>query len=93
MQEPLIKRLINLEAAVNELQVRVSELESREVVDKPEWANWKAMDRDGDWCYYESEPEVGYDEWVLNVLIDEFKYCYPQPPKSDKHWTDTLEKI
>tara|TARA_R110000822_G_scaffold286597_1_gene407905 strand:- start:171 stop:449 length:279 start_codon:yes stop_codon:yes gene_type:complete len=92
MQEPIIKRLINLEAAVNELQVRVSELESGEVVDKPEWANWKAMDGGG-WYYYSSEPKVGSVDWQLNDTNDIFEYCDPQPPKSDKHWTDTLEKI
>jgi hypothetical protein len=26
--------------------------------DAPEWANWLAMDEDGSWYWYESEPEA-----------------------------------
>ena len=32
--------------------------------DAPEWASWLAMDEDGDWFWYESEPKLGsYGSW------------------------------
>lgn len=35
--------------------------------DAPEWAQWVAMDADGDWWWYENKPEFDgeSDRWVL----------------------------
>lgn len=33
--------------------------------DAPEWANWKAMDEDGEWWWYEEEPYIFYNYWVV----------------------------
>ena len=34
--------------------------------DAPEWAQWLAMDRNGEWYWHELEPEPNefYGEWV-----------------------------
>ena len=32
--------------------------------DAPEWAQWLAMDEDGDWYWYEKEPEPGWKSWA-----------------------------
>ena len=30
--------------------------------DAPEWANYLAMDADGEWCWYEYSPATGTDD-------------------------------
>jgi len=32
--------------------------------DAPEWARFVAQDDDGDWYWYESEPQAGSHSWV-----------------------------
>jgi hypothetical protein len=32
--------------------------------DAPEWAKWLAMDRDGEWYWYEFEPAIANDQWL-----------------------------
>jgi hypothetical protein len=32
--------------------------------DAPEWANWLAMDEDGDWYWYSSAPRRGASSWL-----------------------------
>ena len=29
----------------------------------PEWANYLAQDENGDWYWYEDQPEAGYNQW------------------------------
>lgn len=33
----------------------------------PEWANWLAMDADGEWGWFAEEPNLGYEEWFYNL--------------------------
>ena len=52
--------------------------------DAPEWANWLAMDRDGDWVWHERKPvkeknywrPTGRWDWVETVI---------------RKWSETLE--
>ncbi|XTQ92600.1 hypothetical protein ACQR5W_11815 [Xanthomonas sacchari] len=52
----------------------------------PEWANWLAMDEDGEWLWYELKPFKSFENgfWVSAAR------CQPvtQP---DKGWDETLE--
>ena len=32
--------------------------------DAPEWANWLAMDENGDWYWYEYEPVPNGNSWI-----------------------------
>lgn len=32
----------------------------------PDWAQWLAMDAEGEWYWYELEPQRGGREWVCN---------------------------
>lgn len=39
----------------------------------PEWANWTAMDKNGAWHWYQSEPELGADGiWGAYVMTDKY---------------------
>lgn len=31
--------------------------------DAPNWANWLAMDKDGEWWWFENEPELRESWW------------------------------
>ena len=43
----------------------------------PEWAQWAAMDADGEWWWYENEPEISHILWRhTNGLL----YCFNFPP-------------
>lgn len=56
--------------------------------DAPEWANWLAMDSNGEWHWYEGKPATGKREWLANK--DKW---YVQPAKSKSYqWRDTLEE-
>ena len=52
----------------------------------PEWARYKATDKDGTKWYFENEPKRGCDEWYITDGIceqtDEFE-----------NWEDSLEEI
>lgn len=53
----------------------------------PEWANYAAMDKDGEWYWYENEPIIVYkDHWSP---ID----CrYEKTEQNDDFWKATLDK-
>ena len=43
----------------------------------PDWAQWAAMDADGEWWWYENEPEISHILWRhTNGLL----YCFNFPP-------------
>jgi hypothetical protein len=35
--------------------------------DAPDWANWLAMDDDGEWYWYSIEPHLADDCWVSDA--------------------------
>lgn len=77
--------------AVEELLAIIEKLESGKPDwnDAPEWAEWRAMDEDGAWWWYESQPQQGFDAW-LSLLNDRaYKLCDAPRPID---WKDTLEK-
>lgn len=56
--------------------------------DAPEWANYLAMDPDGDWYWYLNEPKIQYptdDFWTNFGPYAKAGYT-PNP------WQDTMEK-
>lgn len=52
--------------------------------DAPDWAMYTAMDRDGEWYWYENEPIPRDDFWE----VSEGKCRMAYEPS---HWTETLE--
>ena len=52
----------------------------------PEWANYAAMDKDGDWFYYENLPIVSGETWIAAGKNDHmvhlaFEYSLMERPK------------
>jgi len=48
--------------------------------DAPEWAEWAAMDMDGEWWWYENEPETDSsveDGWFGDGLLQQMLYSTP----------------
>lgn len=43
--------------------------------DAPEWANWRAVDANGDLFYYEKEPFHGNDEWYVRVVESKSEFA------------------
>ena len=56
--------------------------------DAPKWANWLAMDEDGEWCWYQDEPTQGNRMW--DIYDDRFDYALVLGNEPD--WRKTLEK-
>lgn len=58
----------------------------------PEWltAEWIAMDKDGAWWAYLSEPKIGSEFWLINEhgrYIDQLLMAFTPPPCDD--WTQS----
>lgn len=34
--------------------------------DAPEWANYRAMDSNGEWFWYECSPRSGFKSWLVS---------------------------
>lgn len=51
--------------------------------DAPEWANYLAMDDDGEWCWYEERPVPRINFWVSDG-----RYCLAG---YGQRWDRTLE--
>lgn len=54
----------------------------------PEWARYRATDKDGTKWYFGNEPKRGYDEWYItggDLLI--------QQADEVENWEDSLEEI
>lgn len=52
--------------------------------DAPEWANWLAMDEDGDWFWYSETPLAGGSSWIAGGL---FLHAGAAP-----NWSDSLTR-
>jgi hypothetical protein len=53
----------------------------------PEWANYLAMDADGDWFWYESEPAAATYAWDCGAVCMVLRHDFP--PAAG--WAKTLE--
>jgi hypothetical protein len=51
----------------------------------PEWASYLAQDEDGDWYWFELEPQPGRIQWNLNESRGKYEPC-------KKGWEGTLER-
>ena len=56
--------------------------------DAPEWANWLAMDADGEWYWFEREPEIEGDGWDQDKGMSENRHELA----SVDSWTRSLER-
>ena len=54
--------------------------------DAPEWANYLAMDKNGDWYWYAREPELGRVEWL------DYARRFQLASERGSSWKDSLEK-
>ena len=58
------------------------------MVDAPEWANYLAMDSDGEWCWYEFEPVKDDGFWHPNGGL------YEHAGNNETlDWSETKERI
>lgn len=64
----------------------------------PEWAQWAAMDADGDWCWYTHEPFIveksqgsDFDQWLIDGGVDR-RLCrgFTFPPCTN--WKESKRK-
>lgn len=53
--------------------------------DAPEWANYLAMDGDGQWFWYENRPETGRNYWSHGGT-------HRPAITLNRNWKDSLEK-
>ena len=58
---------------------------------KPEWANWKAMDKDSCWHRYQDKPYTGCTYWY--VMSGRYELILDHPTPSHLDWKDTLTYI
>lgn len=56
----------------------------------PSWAQWLAMDADGDWWWYEHEPEPGPNIWI-NKEKHADGHVDPARRANDKNWKRSKE--
>ena len=55
--------------------------------DAPEWANWLAQDHNGEWYWYEFQPNYYNSRWyptkgrVRKVNITDWEYSLEERPK------------
>lgn len=74
----LIEQINNIREQLDELERMIMGNMVKLPWDKaPEWAQWAAMDCDGEWWWYENEPEISHILWRrTNGLL----YCFNFPP-------------
>lgn len=54
--------------------------------DAPEWARYLAQDKDGEWYWFECEPNMMSECWHLDRCVGQMERVYKEP------WTLTLEQ-
>jgi len=54
----------------------------------PSKYDWVAMDEDGDWCVYESEPQILGNSWMAHGEVQRLYY----PPLPDIRWESSLQR-
>lgn len=78
---------------MNDLQEYVKKLEkemSDEQEDYPYWANWEAIDLDGEYWYYEKEPKIDVEEGFFRQTGGVVEYIGTRPTLD---WTKSLKRI
>lgn len=57
--------------------------------DAPDWADWLAQDKDGEWFWYDLQPNLNFsrDSWEVHMDGD----CQ-MAKENIENWMDTLEK-
>jgi hypothetical protein len=53
--------------------------------DAPEWANWLAMDSNGEWNWFKNEPYAATDLWSSSSRMESAQ-------SYSEAWYETLEK-
>lgn len=56
--------------------------------DAPDWANFLAMDKSGDWYWYQFQPTMGSTSWSNTGGC---LYAFARPP-ADAAWFKTREE-
>jgi hypothetical protein len=78
----------------NEYQLRRTKLINKPSWDDaPEWAQWLAQDKDGEWCFYPEKPEQSGTMWINDepkngIWVD--VHCTGRIP-AGQDWRETLE--
>ena len=74
----LIEQINNIREQLDELErMMMNNVVKLPWDQAPEWAQWAAMDADGEWWWYENEPEISHILWRhTNGLL----YCFNFPP-------------
>ena len=57
--------------------------------DAPEWANYRAMDSNGEWFWYESPPGIGLKCWLVSE--GDQAYAGTEQPWREPYWRGTKE--
>lgn len=60
--------------------------------DAPKWANWLAMDKDGEWCWWNKAPRMADSIWAQGAPEEEFTYESAGYFESRSGWMDSLEQ-
>ena len=59
--------------------------------DAPEWAQWLAMDEDGEWCWFDYRP-FAEDQWCKwEVSIGRYAIADHHNNQVNSNWRETLE--
>lgn len=61
--------------------------------DAPEWARWKAQDADGDWFWFQFEPERGSDQWGFDCGLDSHCFANDGEYPAGHDWRKTLKPV
>lgn len=59
----------------------------------PEWARFKAQDKDGSWCWYDARPVLLNDKWACKRGVSDSKWSDIKEhlePVHNTNWRDTL---
>lgn len=61
--------------------------------DAPDWAEWLAQDKDGEWYWYEQKPSRCETYWKQVYYSTRFMLAGQQPTQDlDQDWADSLER-
>lgn len=61
----------------------------------PDWAEWLAMDKNGEWNFYEDKPYANEEEgewWVGKITLQQRFERAEEIPEVDSHWASTLSR-
>ncbi len=74
----LIEQINNIREQLDELErMMMNNVVKLPWDEAPEWAQWAAMDEDGNWYWYEAEPELRDTTWVNGPLTSHRRLKFP----------------